>query len=461
MKTNKFKTYSLSILFLIALTAVGSLSVLAQGRYAKTYSKSTVGGYITRLERSSNTFRRQFDQAMDRSNIDGTDDEDRYNRIVRDYENSLDELRSDFNRQRNWWDSRMNVEEMLRYARPVNDMMTSLPFGRNLETQWRAMRNDINKVADTYDLPGLAGGGWNGGGWNGGGNDGGGWNGNGQMSTPPSWAQGTFTSTNISGYTMTVDRSGRITLVGPERTSYGRWNRGTIYIDNVAYPASRNGSGMRAYDRSTGRYTEYSRNGYADGGGWNGDGNDGGGWNGSGQMSTPPSWAQGNFTSSNVGGYTMTVDRSGRITLSGPEGTSYGRWYQNSIHINNTSYPASRSGSGMRAYDRSTGRYTDYSRNGYSGGGNDGGGWNNDTGQMSTPPTWAQGTFYSENIPGYTMTINRNGQVTLYGPDQSSTGRWYQGSVYINNVVYPVSRVDNGMSARDQSTGMSTIYRRR
>ena len=36
-------------------------------------------------------------------------------------------------------------------------MMNSLPFRRNLERQWTKMRNDLNKLADTYDLPGLNG----------------------------------------------------------------------------------------------------------------------------------------------------------------------------------------------------------------------------------------------------------------------------------------------------------------
>ena len=41
--------------------------------------------------------------------------------------------------------------------------MNNATFRRNLERQWNRLRNDINKLADTYDLPGLNGGGWNGG----------------------------------------------------------------------------------------------------------------------------------------------------------------------------------------------------------------------------------------------------------------------------------------------------------
>jgi hypothetical protein len=151
---------------------------------------------------------------MDRSNLNGTATEDEYNRLVGDYENALDRLQNRFNRNNTWWESRAKVQEMISRAQPVNGMMINLPFDRNLESQWRNMRNDINKVADTYDLPGLNGGGWSGGGWNDG------WNGG--TSRPPSWAQGTFYSTNIPGFTMTITVTGQVTLSGPNGTSYGR-----------------------------------------------------------------------------------------------------------------------------------------------------------------------------------------------------------------------------------------------
>jgi len=343
--TNKRTSFLIfSSLCLLAVVTLSTLSVSAQGRYVNVYSKSAVRGYIDRLEKSSDTFRRDFDRYMDRSNLNGTDTEDRFNRMVADYEDSLDRLRSQFNRRNNWWESRSDVQTMLSRAEPVNGMVNSLPFGRNLESQWRSMRNDINKVADTYDLPGLNGGGWNGGGWNDG------WNGN--TSRPPTWAQGTFYSTNITGYTMTINGTGQVTLEGPNGTFYGRWTQNTIYINNEVYPATRAGNGIRAYNNATRTYTNYSRSR----GGYGNDNDNGG------NSTTPPNWAVGTFDSQNIQGYTMTVYRDGRVTISGPYGTTSGSWNRNSIFIGGQEFPASRINGGVSAMNNSTGTATIYMR---------------------------------------------------------------------------------------------------
>src|SRR6187402_2644296 len=142
-------------LFLGGFSLMVSVPTFAQGRYANRYSKRDVSGIISRMETSSNAFRRDFDRAMDNSNLNGTAQEDRFNNIVADFENSVDRLRREFDRNATWWESRGQVENMIREARPVNSMMTSLAFRRNIERQWNTLRNDINTVADTFDLPGL------------------------------------------------------------------------------------------------------------------------------------------------------------------------------------------------------------------------------------------------------------------------------------------------------------------
>lgn len=422
-------------LFVLGASVFMPAEANAQGRYINIYSKSTVRGYIEKLEKSSNTFRRDFDRYMDQSSLNGTNTEDQYNQYVKDYESTLDRLKRQFNGYQTWWESRQNVQEMIASAQPVNSMIINLPFSRNIESQWRNMRNDINKVADTYDLAGLNGGGWGGGNWNDG------WNGN--TTTPPSWAVGTFYSTNVQGYTMTIMASGQITLNGPEGTQYGRWNRNTINIANVGYPASQTRNGLRAYNQSSRTYTEYSRSG----------GNSGWG-NGNGNTTTPPTWAQGTFVSTNIPGYTMTINYNGQITLSGPNGTQNGRWSNGNIIIGYDSYPASQSGNGLRAYNQNTQSYTDYARSGGTGGWGGGG----NTGNTSSPPSWARGTFYSQNVQGYTMTINNNGQITLVGPNGTSYGRWYKNSIYIDNQEYPASKTNNGLRARNKNNGQDTIY---
>ena len=328
------------------LFAAGDTS--AQGRFANRYSKRDVGTIISRMETSSTEFRRDFDRAMDNSNLNNTQQEDRYNNIVRDFENAVDRLRRQFDRTDNWWQSRNDVQNMVRDARPVNTMMTSLSFRRNIERQWTRLRNDLNTVADTYDLPGLNGGGWNGGSGNG---PGGNFPGGGQSSTPPSWAQGTFYS-NYPNVRMTITRNGEVTSVIDGQTFYGRYNRGNINADGQTASVTRTSNGFRTYNTTTGQRIEFSR---GQGGGGNSGGSDG-------PTSTPPTWAQGTFYSVYPAAE-MTISRNGRVTSVVDGRTYYGRYYSGSIYSDDGQIATvTRDRDGFRTYNRSTSQTLNFRR---------------------------------------------------------------------------------------------------
>jgi hypothetical protein len=80
----------------VALISLAGVTASAQGRYSNVYSNRDVQAMITKLEKSSNTFRKEFDRQLDRSPLNGTREEDRLNGIVRDYETALDRLRREF-----------------------------------------------------------------------------------------------------------------------------------------------------------------------------------------------------------------------------------------------------------------------------------------------------------------------------------------------------------------------------
>ena len=159
------KSKSLHAVFGLAACFAFAIAAAGQGRYANVYSKPDVNNIIRTLENSSDVFSRDFRRYMDQSQLNGSPSEQRLNRVVENYENALDQLRRNFDRNNSWWASRDDVQDIMGEARNVNAMMNTLQFANRLERQWRNMRRDINKLADTYDLPDLAGGG----GWNGGG----------------------------------------------------------------------------------------------------------------------------------------------------------------------------------------------------------------------------------------------------------------------------------------------------
>lgn len=354
MKSKVFYTTVLAI----ALMALTALPSLAQLRYQTQYSKSRVSGIITKLENSSDKFRRDFDRAMDNSRRNNTNAEDQYNDNVRDFENSLDELRREFNRTRSWWETRNEVQNVINDGQNVNQMMNQISFRRTLERQWNAMRNDLNTLADTYDLPGLNGGGWSGGnngGWNGGNN--GGWNNGSGTSTPPNWLQGTFygTAPNGSQITMTFSNNGQVTSNVNGSLNYGTYNRGIITFGSNSARVSRTNGGIQTVSTSDRETIQFFRT------------NAGGG----GVVNTGdrvPNWAIGTFRGQNPqngGAIIMTINRDGSVYVTMDGGGSSSSGYLNGtvLTMGSNTGKLYRQGNGFRTVADGDGQTIIYVRN--------------------------------------------------------------------------------------------------
>lgn len=442
MKTRILCKTSVAVMMITTTLACASVFAQVQGRYANVYNRSQVGAFVTRLEQSSNIFRRDFDRYMDRSNLNGTSTEDRYNAMVSDFESSLNRLRSQFDRSNAWWDNRNYVRDMIERAQPVNTMMLDLPFGRNLETQWRNMRDDINKVADTFDLPGLNGGGWNGGnnpgGWNGG-NSGGGWSAAGQIS-PPSWAVGTFYGRDTAGRRITVNiaTNGSVSADADGTPFYGSFTRGNYlsFADGTSR-VTREGDGFWTTRTSNGERTFFSRNGYGSGGG-------GGNIDGYGDRINPPDWAVGTFYGTDQAGrrITITIARNGSVNADANGTAFFGAFTRgNTLSFADGTSRVTREGNGFWTTRNSNGERTFFSRSGYgSGGGVGGGGGVGIEGNRINPPSWAVGTFYGTDPSGarVVLTISSNGAVAA----TANGGAPFYGSFIRGNYL----RMDDGES---------------
>lgn len=325
MNTRKVLALTSAAVILAAFVLIGSASTYAQGRYANRYSRADVSGIISRMETSSDEFSRDFARAMNNSNLNGSPSEDRFNNIVRDFENAVDRLRRQFDRNDSWWESRNEVQNMLRDARPVNSMMTTIAFRRNLERQWNRLRNDINTVADTYDLPGLNGGGWTGGGGGGGFPGGGG----GSGVNPPNWAEGTFygRAPNGAEVTLSIARNGSVTANVNGEMSYGTFTRNnTLYMNGQTSRVTRQGNGILTVNPATGERISYSRSGAGGGGG---------GFPGGGDQVRPPTWARGTFYGNAPNGarITLTIGNNGQVTAIIDGQASYGTYTRGDVLV--------------------------------------------------------------------------------------------------------------------------------
>jgi hypothetical protein len=262
-----------------------------------------------------------------------------------------------------------------------------------------------------------------------------------RMSSPPSWAVGTFYSTNGTNITMTIASNGQVTVINAGQTFYGTYYRGSILVNGDTSTVSRNGNGIRTYNQNGGQTTDYSRN------------NNNGGWNGSGNMSAPPNWAVGNFYSTNDSYIQISIAPNGEVTAHNNGLTYYGTYYRGSIYLNGDTSTVSKNGNGIRTYNRNTRQTTEYTRV------NNGGGWNG-SGNMSAPPNWAVGTFYSTNGTNITMTLAPNGQVTVINNGQTYYGTYYRGSILLNGDTSAVTQNGNGIRTYNRNAGQTTDYSR-
>lgn len=324
-------------LFVFVLAGASS----AQGRYSAQYSRADVDTIIRNVEDRADEFRRDFYNELDRSNL-GSNQERSYRNQVSNFENATDRLRRNFDSDNNWWQSRNQVRNVITNAQPLNSTMNSIAFRRQIERQWNQLRNAVNRLADTFDLPGVAGGGWQGGPGNPGTPGGG-------ASRPPRWAVGTWHWVQGAGRSFTIDSNGRVTENLDGQVSYGTYNNGNIYLNGSRSSVTRTARGIRTYNFNTGETSDYTSRNVGPGGG-------------GGNTSRPPSWAVGTWRWVQGSGRQFTIQADGRVIENLNGRISYGTYYNGILNINGAESDVRQTRNGIQTYNRLTGEVSDYRR---------------------------------------------------------------------------------------------------
>ena len=146
-RQRKFVSAALMVAF--TLTSLGAgLSVSAQQR-AFRVSPQEVDQLLRRIETRSTQFRQSMADALDRSRIDGTRQEDNINEFVRNFENATATLRDRF-RQRQ--DVAADVSEVLNQAAFIDRFMGRQHLSANVEQTWTQLRSDLDTLARYYNV---------------------------------------------------------------------------------------------------------------------------------------------------------------------------------------------------------------------------------------------------------------------------------------------------------------------
>ena len=112
-------------------------------------AQEDVGRLLQELENSSDRFSKSFDNALDNSEINGTSTEGDATRYVKDFEDSIDHLKKEYDGGK---ETKVAAAEVLQRARLINSMMRRYKFNATTQTDWRTVKIDLNRLAKAYRL---------------------------------------------------------------------------------------------------------------------------------------------------------------------------------------------------------------------------------------------------------------------------------------------------------------------
>lgn len=139
--------YIKQVTFLALITTFAFVtSAQAQVR-AYRVSDRQVKTLLERIEKRTNTFKDQVNDALDNSNINGTNQEESVQTMIKDFENSTDRLKDNFSSNRS---SANDVQDVLQRAVTVNGFIRSNRLSTNVQNSWTAIRTDLNTLAGYY-----------------------------------------------------------------------------------------------------------------------------------------------------------------------------------------------------------------------------------------------------------------------------------------------------------------------
>ena len=146
-RTRNFFSATLALVLTIATISAG-FSAGAQQR-AYRVSEQQVDQLLGRIESRSSQFRRSLYDALNRTPIDGTRQEDNINEFVRSFETATATLRDRFRGRRDVAD---DVREVLNRAAYIDSFMRRHNLSASPEEDWRALRSDLDVLADYYNV---------------------------------------------------------------------------------------------------------------------------------------------------------------------------------------------------------------------------------------------------------------------------------------------------------------------
>ena len=138
----------LTIFNILMLVAVFSVVVRAQDTPYRLNDKQ-VKKLMAQLKKDTGKFRKSIDSSLDRSRLNGTNREDDINRFLKNYEDATERLYSRFKDNKSVG---ADVEAVLDGAAELDRFMTRRLASERAERDWAAVRDDLRRLADAYNV---------------------------------------------------------------------------------------------------------------------------------------------------------------------------------------------------------------------------------------------------------------------------------------------------------------------
>ena len=136
------------IILTLTAIAVMVLSVPVNfSRAQRVWYRGNVRDIIRQLETDTDHFKSSLDRALDNSPLNGTRREDEINEYVKRFEEATDRLRD---RSEDQQYAPGLAREVLARGRSINAFMRSQRLGGQAEVDWINVRNDLNRLANSY-----------------------------------------------------------------------------------------------------------------------------------------------------------------------------------------------------------------------------------------------------------------------------------------------------------------------
>jgi outer membrane lipoprotein SlyB len=131
--------------------ALAGISMLVQAQDQRTYRTNdrATQQLLQRIETGAGRFRNDLASALDQNGLNNTQREDNINQLVADFEQEASQLSRRFNQRP---PIASDVQAVLDRAARIDNFMQRRRLGGEVERDWTMLRNDLDQLANSYNI---------------------------------------------------------------------------------------------------------------------------------------------------------------------------------------------------------------------------------------------------------------------------------------------------------------------